>query len=193
MTLSIETRYNPEADALGQTVLGQRDNLPWYALRIQSKLGNIASATLCGKGYEVYLPLYRSRRRWSDRVKQLDVPLFPGYMFCRFDPRDRLPVLTTAGVISVVGAGKTPIPIDDAEVEAIRSILRSELAAQPWPFLGVGSKVYIERGPLAGLEGMITNSDKVYRLVVSVTLLQRSVAVEIERDWARVISLSACG
>jgi transcription antitermination factor NusG len=97
-------------------------------------------------------------------------PLFPGYLFCRFDVTDRLmPILTTPGVIGIVGAGKTPVPIDDEEIEAIRAILRSGLAARPWPFLQVGSKVYIERGPLTGMEGIIANADKVYRLIVSPT------------------------
>jgi transcription antitermination factor NusG len=174
-------------NAIGRTALWQHNNLSWYALQIRSKLGSVANATLCGKGYETYLPLYRSRRRWSDRVKQLDLPLFPGYLFCRFNERQRLPILTAPGVIGIVGAGKTPIPVDDEEIEAIRAVLRSGLAAQPWPFLQVGSKVYIERGPLTGLEGIIANTDKVYRLIVSVNLLQRSVAVEIDREWARPI------
>jgi transcription antitermination factor NusG len=161
----------------------------WYALQVQSRLAAIASATLRGKGYEEFLPLYKERRRWSDRVKQLDMPLFPGYLFCRFDPRDRLvPILTTPGVIGIVGAGKTPIPIPDDEIEAVRKILRSGLAAQPWPFLDLGSRVYIQHGPLTGLEGIVTNIDKIYRLVVSVNLLQRSVAVEIDRDWARPVT-----
>ena len=184
---SIDSVSNSGFKAAGCDPLWQHDNLSWYALQIQSKLGSLASATLCGKGYEAYLPLYRCGRRWSDRVKQLDLPLFPGYLFCRFDVLDRLPILTTPGVISVVGAGKTPVPVDDEEIEAIRNILRSGLVAQPWPFLRVGSKVYIEGGPLAGLEGIITNTDKVYRLIVSVSLLQRSVAVEIDREWARPI------
>jgi transcription antitermination factor NusG len=165
------------------------DQLPWYALRIQSRLGIVASTTLRGKGYEEFLPLYRSRRRWSDRVKELELPLFPGYLFCRFDASDRLmPILTTPGVIGIVGFGKTPAPVDDDEIQAIRVILCSGLAAQPWPLLRVGSKVYIEAGPLAGLEGIIANTDKVYRLIVSVSLLQRSVAVEIDREWARPIA-----
>ena len=184
---SIDSGNNSGLNAVGRTTLRQPDNLSWYALQIQSKLGSVASATLCGKGCEAYLPLYRCGHRWSDRVKQLDLPLFPGYLFCRFDVRDRLPILTTPGVISIVGAGKTPVPVDDDEIEAIRAVLRSGLAAQPWPFLRVGSKVYVEGGPLAGVEGIITNKDKVYRLVVSVSLLQRSVAVEINREWARPI------
>ena len=162
--------------------------MPWR-LRIQSRLAIVASTTLRAKGYEEFLPLYRSSRRWSDRIKKLELPLFPGYLFCRFDVTDRfMPILTTPGVIGIVGAGKTPVPVDPEEIEAIRAILRSGLAAQPWPNLTVGSKVYIERGPLAGLEGIIANTDKVYRLIVSVSLLQRSVAVEIYRQWARPIA-----
>ena len=165
-----------------------RNNHPWYAIRVQSKFENLASTALRGKGYEEFLPLYRSRRRWSDRVKELDLPLFPGYLFCRFDVHDRLlPILTTSGVIAIVGAGKTPIPIADEEIATIRAVLGSGLAAQPCPFLNVGAGVYIERGPLAGIEGIVTNLNKKYRLVISVTLLQRSVAVEIDREWARPI------
>jgi transcription antitermination factor NusG len=90
-------------------------------------------------------------------------------------------------VTGIVGAGKTPLPVDDEEIEAVRVVLHSGMKAQPWPFLGVGSRVYLETGPLAGVEGIIVNTDKVYRLVVSVSLLQRSVACEIEREWARPI------
>ena len=183
----INSDNNSVCDAVGCALLGQPANLPWYALQIRSKLGNVALATLCGKGYEAYLPVYRSERRWSDRLKQLDIPLFPGYLFCRFEARNRLPILTTPGVIGVVGAGKTPVRVNDEEIEAIRAILDSGLAAQPWPFLSVGSRIYMEAGPLAGLEGTISNADKTCRLVVSVSLLQRSVAVEIDRDWARPI------
>ena len=190
---------------VNRTPLPQPYPMSWYALRIQSRLSGLASITLRCKGYEEFLPLYRARRRWSDRVKQVELPLFLDYLFCQFDVNDRLPILTTPGVIGIVGAGKLPIPVDLEEIEAVRAILRSGLAAQPWPLLGVGSKVYIERGPLAGLEGILTNTDKVYlergplagvegiisnmdrvyRLVVSVSLLQRSVAVEIDRAWAR--------
>lgn len=164
-------------------------NKDWYALRVRSRLAWAAAAMLRSKGYEDYLPLYRSRRRWSDRIKHVETPLFPGYLFCRFDPQNRLaPVVTTPGVMGIVGVGKTPIPIPAEEIEAIRRILVSGLPAQPWPLFSVGARVLIEHGPLAGLEGVITNADKVHRLVVSVTLLQRSVAVEIERVWARPVT-----
>jgi transcription antitermination factor NusG len=161
----------------------------WYALQVQSRLSSVASTVLRGKGYEEFLPLYTSRRRWSDRVKTIELPLFPGYLFCRFDPSDRMvPVLTTPGVMGIVSAGRTPLPIAEEEIEAVRTVIHSGLAAQPWPFLDVGSRIYMEAGPLAGLEGIVTNTDKSYRLVVSVTMLQRSVAVEIDRDWARPVT-----
>jgi transcription antitermination factor NusG len=89
--------------------------------------------------------------------------------------------------MGIVGAGKTPIPVAEDEIEAVRRILQSGLAAQPWPFVGVGARISIERGPLTGLEGVVTNADGVSRLVASVTLLQRSVAVEVDRDWIRPI------
>ena len=164
------------------------NNAQWYALQVQTRLGNIASSALRGKGYEEFLPLYKSRRRWSDRVKQIELPLFPGYLFCRFDPQERtLPILSTPGIMGIVGAGKTPLPVSEEEIGAIRTVIQSGLAAQPWPYLGVGSRIYMEEGPLAGLEGIVTNTDKVYRLVVSVALLQRSVAVEIDREWVRPV------
>jgi transcription antitermination factor NusG len=162
--------------------------LPWYAIRVRSNCEHIVSSILHDKGYEEFLPSYRSRRRWSDRVKELYLPLFPSYVFCRLDVRDRLlPILTTPGVISIVGVGRTPVSIDNDEILAVRAILRSGLAAQPWPFLGVGSSVYIEAGPLVGLEGIVTSTDKGFRLIVSVSLMRRSVAVEIDRDWARPV------
>jgi transcription antitermination factor NusG len=161
------------------------NNLRWYALRVKSKFENLASATLRGKGYQEFLPLYRSKRRWSDRVKQVDVPLFPGYLFCHFDASRLLPILTTPGVVSIVGAGKTPIPVTEGEIADIQSVVRSGLPAMPWPGLTAGSRILIEAGPLAGMEGIALDVDRKYRLLVSVPLLQRSVAVEIDREWVR--------
>src|SRR5690348_14924711 len=108
---------------------------PWYAVRVRSKFEVLASAGLSGKGYEPFLPLYKTRRRWSDRIKEMELPLFPGYVFCRFDAGTRLPVLTTPGVMSVVGYGREPVIIDDAEIEAVRAIIASGLPAIPWPYL----------------------------------------------------------
>jgi transcription antitermination factor NusG len=142
---------------------------------------------LRGKGYDPFLPSYRVKRHWSDRVKETELPLFPGYVFCRLDSQNRLPVLTATGVVGIVGIGKTPAPIEEREIEAIRAVIRSGLAARPWPFIHQGDKVRVEHGPLRGVEGVVTSADDGERLVVSVTLLQRSVAVEMNHGW-----LSAC-
>jgi transcription antitermination factor NusG len=160
----------------------------WYAISVRHKFERMVSAALAGKGYEEYLPLHRSRRSWSDRSKELDLPLFPGYLFCRFDVQFRLPILTTPGVIAILGAGKTPVAVPEREIDAVKMVVRSGLHLVPWPQLAVGSSVLIERGPLKGLEGITLDIKKKCRLIVSVPLLQRSVAVEIERDWVRPLS-----
>jgi len=155
----------------------------WYALRVKSHCERMTAAGLRSRGYEEFLPTYRLRRRWSDRWMDLELPLFPGYVFCRFDPRDRLPILKIPSLVHIVGLGKTPSPVDEHEIEAIQAIVRSGLAAQPWPYVKVGDWVRVEYGSLCGLEGILIEVKKRHRLVVSVTLLQRSVAVEIDRDW----------
>jgi transcription antitermination factor NusG len=116
-----------------------------------------------------------------------DTPLFQGYVFCRFDPLNRLPILTTTGVISIVGCGNEPASIDEQEIEAITAILRSGLVTEPCPFLREGQKVRVRRGALAGVEGILTKKKSDFRLVISVTMLQRSIAVEIDREWIEVI------
>ena len=156
---------------------------PWFAVRVKSRSEKSVAAIARYNGFEQFLPLYRSRRRWSDRVKSLDLPLFPGYVFCRIDPECRLQLLTVPGVQYIVGAGKTPLPVNNAEIAALQVAAQSGLPAEPWPFLRAGQRVLLEDGPLAGLEGLLVEIRKNYRLLLSVTLLNRSVAVEIDRDW----------
>ncbi len=136
------------------------------------------------KGIEEFLPVYQSRRRWSDRVKSMELPLFPGYLFCRLNSHRRLPLLMVPGVLHLVGIGKIPIPIEESEIAGIQAAVQSGLLAEPWPYLEVGQRVRLEEGPLAGLEGLLVGTTKQQRLVVSVTLLKRSVAVTIDRHWA---------
>jgi transcription antitermination factor NusG len=155
----------------------------WFALRVKSRYEKMVSAIARNKGFEEFLPLYRRRQRWSDRLKSVEFPLFPGYVFCRLNPQHRLPLLTIPGVLQFVGIGKTPVPIDDEEIIAIQSAVRFGLSAEPWPYLQTGQRVRLEDGPLAGLEGLLVEVRKRYRVVVSVTLLKRSVAVEIDREW----------
>ncbi len=166
-------------------------NHAWYAVRVRSKFEQSVAVSLTGKGYEKYLPLYRSRRQWSDRMKDLDLPLFPGYLFCRFDAQVRLPILTIPGVISIVGSGRTPIAVSDQEIEMIQTMVKSGLMLRPWPQLVVGSRIVIEKGPLQGVEGVTVDIKRKHHLIVSVPLLQRSVAVEIDREWVRPIPVTS--
>jgi len=159
----------------------------WFALQVKPRHEKAAANALRSKGFEEFLPMCTSVRRWSDRWKELQTPLFPRYVFCRFDLKDRLPVLTTPGVVSIVGTGKIPTPVDEAEIRAVQTIVKSGLPAEPWPFLRVGQLVRIEAGPLADLEGILLEIKNRHRLIVSVTILQRSVAVEIERFWVTPI------
>ena len=159
----------------------------WFGLRVRSRWEQLTAVALEGKGYQPFVPLYKVARQWSDRVKQVEQPLFPGYVFCRFDPERRLPVLTTPGVVNVVGIGRIPAPIDEAEIQAIAAVIQAGLPAQPWPFTREGDRVEIRRGPLCGLEGVVSKCKENHRLVLSVTMLQRSVSVEIDPAWAERI------
>lgn len=155
----------------------------WFAIQVRARSEKLVAAVARNKGFDEFLPMYKERRRWSDRFKVLDLPLFPGYVFCRLEVERRLPLLTIPGVIGFVGAGKTPLPISDEEIASIQATVASGLAAQPFPFLSSGQLVRLEEGPLTGLEGFYLEDRKQDRIVVSVTLLQRSVAIEIDRAW----------
>jgi transcription antitermination factor NusG len=157
----------------------------WFAIRVKSRCEKIVATMAQNRGFEEFVPLYRCRHRWSDRVKSVELPLFPGYIFCRLNPAHRFPLLTIPGVLHLVGIGKIPVPVENAEIAALQSAVRSGLSAEPWSFLEVGQRVRLEDGPLAGLEGILIEAHQEQRIVISVTLLQRSVAVAIERHWAR--------
>jgi transcription antitermination factor NusG len=108
-------------------------------------------------------------------------------VFCQFNSLDRFPVLSIPGVIHVVGVGRTPASIDEAEIAAIQAAVKSGLPRQPCPFLEIGDRVKIEHGPLCGIEGILLGFRGNQRLVLSVTLLQRSVAVQVEEAWVQLM------
>jgi transcription antitermination factor NusG len=159
----------------------------WFALQVRSRWENTTAELLRGKGLETLLPTYTTQRKWSDRYKVVEAPLFPGYVFCRFDVHDRLPVLITPGVISVVGRGKTPIAVEDREIHSIQSAIRSGVHIEPWPYIEIGDRVCIKDDVLDGMEGILTSFKGGHRVVISVTLLRRSVALEIDRS--RIVPL----
>jgi len=163
------------------------DTRSWFALRLRSNYERVTGEHLRDRGYEEFAPSYKVEKRWSDRTKQVDQFLFPGYIFCRFDPNDRLPILTVPGVVDVVGFGKSPEHIPDVEIERVRRMVESGLPVSPYPYLQVGQAVLIEQGPLAGVEGILVAEKGKTRLVVSVNLLQRSVAAQVDRRSIRPI------
>jgi transcription antitermination factor NusG len=163
-------------------------SLPWYAIRVRTHCEAAAASVLRNRGYAEFLPMYR-RRVPRYRRKELEFPLLPGYVFARFDlTDDRLPILQIPSVLYVVGVGKIPEPVDVAEITALQTVVASCFATGPWPFLRVGDRVVIEGGPLSGIEGILVVTKNEYRVVVSITLLQRSVAVEIDREWVRPLN-----
>lgn len=159
----------------------------WFALTARPRHEKVVAGNLRSKGLEAFVPLYRARRRWTDRIQSVDLPLFPGYVFCRFCFATRLQVLNTPGVTSVVSFSETPAPVADDEISRIRAIQDSGLPSQPWPYMQVGQRARIERGSLAGLEGVLIREKDAFRVVVSVELLRRAVAVEIDRDMIRAV------
>ncbi len=156
----------------------------WYAVSVRSNFERVVAQSLRLKDYEIFLPSYLSKRRWSDRTKVVESALFPGYLFCRMDLAQRVPLLDTPGVASIVGVGRCAMAVSESEIAAIRQIVESGLPVAPAPYLKAGQLVRIGQGPLAGLQGLVLGNKNESRLIVSVDMLQRSVTVEIESHWA---------
>ena len=155
----------------------------WFALQVRTNYEKVVQQLLDQKRCESYLPSYRERRTWSDRIKHIERPYFPGYVFCRIHSEERVPVLQTPNVINFVGIGRKPIPISEDEIASLKILVDSRCQTEPFPFLHIGQKVKIEKGPLAGVEGILQAVKTGYRIVVSISLLQRSVAAEMDRSW----------
>jgi transcription antitermination factor NusG len=154
----------------------------WYALQLRTRWESSTATLLSGKGYQTFFPTYKTRKRGHGKSAESQAPLFPGYLFCRFNVFDRLPVLITPGVISVVSRGRVPIPVEDSELEAVQKMVYTGFQVEPCPYLEVGQMVRIEDGALTGVEGVLTSFKGTRRLVVSISLLRRSVALEIDRS-----------
>jgi transcription antitermination factor NusG len=152
----------------------------WCAVHTRHQHERKVAATLSKHGFQTLLPMYDTVRRWSDRKKQITLPLFPGYVFFVDEAARRLQVLCTPGVHSILMAGGTPAVIPGEEIAAIRRAVESPLRVTPHPFLKNGDVVRITSGPLAGLEGIVSREKGVFRVVLSVEMLGRSAAVEID-------------
>jgi len=170
-------------NALAASSENSSGRMAWFALQVWSRREPSVAAQLLEQGYECFLPLYKSVRRWSDRMKEVEQPLFPGYLFSRFDYQNCRSLLMTPGVHQVLGNGRSPIPVEERELQSIRQALNSGLPNQPWPYLQVGERVRVNYGSLNNLEGILIHFKGSHRVVLSVTLLQRSVAMEIDLAW----------
>ncbi len=157
------------------------ENSEWFAIQVRARWEQSTAQLLASKGYQTLVPMYESERRWGGRLRKVSAPLFSSYVFCRFDVRKRLPILVTPGVVSIVSRGRVPVPVEAVEIAAIEKVVASGARAEPWPYLQVGERVRIEDTALRGVEGILLAVKGARRLVVSVSLLQRSVALEIDR------------
>jgi transcription antitermination factor NusG len=160
----------------------------WYVLQVRPKHEDLVSTHLRYKGYEEYSPSYHLATHSNNVRNRRAKKLFPGYVFCRFNYGevgkvfDGHAVVTTPGVIKVLG-GRTPIPVQLREITAIQCALASRLAPQPWPFLNTGMRVDIDAGPFRGISGIVVCGKGTHHLVLSIEVLQRSVAVTMPTDW----------
>jgi transcriptional antiterminator NusG len=161
----------------------EADPRQWFALTVKHQHERRVEEVLRGAGVDTFVPLYRARRQWSDRVKDLQAPLFPGYIFSRFPWRDRARIMSMPGVVRIVGFAGLPTPVTEQEIDGVRAALASKLPLGPWPYLlEAGRRVRIEHGPLRGLEGTLLREAGCLRLVLGVELLQRSLAVEVDPE-----------
>jgi transcription antitermination factor NusG len=160
---------------------------PWFALRTKARHEKFAAEYLKGGGFEVLFPSYKSRRQWTDRVKVVELPLFDGYLFCKYDREENSRVLGTPGVAQAVGFGNGPVAVPAEQIEAVRRLMTSGLTASPCPYLREGDKVRIQSGAMKGVEGLLVKIKDQFRFVLSVDMLQRSIAVEVDAETVEAL------
>jgi transcription antitermination factor NusG len=152
---------------------------PWWALYTRHQHERTVADMLSAKGFDVFLPIYESVRRWKDRKKTLSLPLFPCYLFVRGGLDRRLQVVTTPGIHMILHHGERIATIPEREIEAIQRAVAGDYLVEPHPFLKCGMRVRVLRGALEGVEGLLVRKKNMFRLVLSVDMLAQSVAVEV--------------
>ncbi|MBV8051934.1 MAG: UpxY family transcription antiterminator, partial [Acidobacteriaceae bacterium] len=152
----------------------------WYAAYVCSRHEKQVVSQLQERRVACFLPVYRSLRRWKDRRKELELVLFPGYVFVHLDLKDRLRVLQLPSVVRFVSFNGHPAPLPDSEIEILSKGLASGIRAEPHPYLKVGHRVRVRSGPLAGAQGILQRKKEKFRVVLSIDLIMRSVAVEVD-------------
>jgi len=172
------------SEAVSGDTEARSSNQEWFAFRVRPRHEKSVALALRQRGCSEFLPLMREKRKWANRLRYVDMPMFPGYVFSLVSRTSLLTVLSTPGVMDVVRAGSTPIAASRDEMEALRLAVLSEVPMERCSsYIGVGNTVQIIEGPLIGLKGILVNVRKSQRLVLSVSLLCRSVLIEIDNDW----------
>jgi transcription antitermination factor NusG len=156
------------------------ETLPLFALMVKTRHEKYIAAALSGKGYKGYVPLQRQLREYSGRRRTVDLPVFPGYVFARFDPHIRLPVLTIPGVFSIVGNHAGPLAVDEGEFASVWLACKSAMDMEEHPFGEPGRRVIVIDGPLTGVTGTIITRKNRTRLILSITIMQRAMSVEVD-------------
>jgi transcription antitermination factor NusG len=154
----------------------------WYAVQIRPTYVTLSEMGLRAKGYEIFLPTYRKCVLSGSRTITNECPLFPGYLFCRITPECNGHIVTTPGVIRIVAFGGQPAVIDEEEIVRVRTIIASDVVRDPWQYVQTGCTIQIRSGPLKGLRGILISTKQSRRIVVSVSILQRSVAAVLDSD-----------
>jgi transcription antitermination factor NusG len=158
----------------------------WYAVRVKGRQEVQVSQILRFKGYETLVPLYKATKKWSDRNKVVELPLFPSYIFCQFDPQIQGKIISTPGVTSIVGFGQGPVPVSEDEIASLKILMQSGAECGPHSYFHAGEEVEVLSGPLTGIKGVVVSSGRKMRLVISVELIQGSVAVEVDESSVAV-------
>lgn len=155
-------------------------NAAWYVVHTRHQHEKVVAEILTNRGLEVFLPLYSALHRWADRTKRVSLPLFPCYVFLRGGLADRLEIVKTPGVHGIVTTAGRPGVVPEHEIMGIRLAVENFLEVEPYPYLNVGDRVRIKSGPLSGIEGILIRKPDHLKIVLSVEMLGRSVAVEVD-------------
>jgi transcription antitermination factor NusG len=184
--MSIDNRGN--VAVLSDVTHVETQTARWHVVYTASHHEKVVARQLEERDIEAFLPLYRTLRRWKDRRKLIELPLFPSYVFVRIRAQEKLRMLQVSGIVSLVCFNGQPALLPEPEIDALRKGLENRIYAEPHPYLRVGRRVRVMHGPMAGIEGILSRKNDKSRVVISIDALMRSVAVALEASDLEVIS-----
>jgi transcription antitermination factor NusG len=192
MTIQQGSTYVPPADPVGLATLVQPRDVCWYAAYVVTRHEKVVAQQLVRRGIECFLPLYRATRSWKNRRAQVELPLFPSYLFVRINLADRVRALEVPGVVHIVSVRGEPVAVPDEEIDSLQTAMQLR-RSEPCSYFASGKRIRIKAGPLQGLEGVVVRQNSQTRIIVSVDFIQRSTAVELwPEDLEYLPSASPC-